>query len=201
MPNVGKTCFVSRSNVSQLVFLFDPPLLHVSCSSLLCSNLLCSALFSRHLSVHLNFISQMTGFSVMQQLAERGGLLNCLNSNQPLLHSGEEQRHPPARKPLCTSVSPRGKAAVFPVAHIDSVFNKHNSNVKTMQSIVAGWQALSQHALYYRLWCRVVHPFKTNIYILWRHTRQVQISVFSSIRCYTATSLKFEKNLVMGETG
>lgn len=39
----------------------------------LCSTLLRSALFSRHLSVHLNFISQMTGFSVMQQLAERGG--------------------------------------------------------------------------------------------------------------------------------
>lgn len=35
--------------------------------------LLRSALFSRHLSVHLNFISQMTGFSVMQQLAERRG--------------------------------------------------------------------------------------------------------------------------------
>lgn len=78
-------------------------------SLVLRSTLLRSALFSRHLSVHLNFISQMTGSSVMQQLAERGGSARCLNSNQPLLHSGEEQRRPPASRILCSSASPRGK--------------------------------------------------------------------------------------------
>lgn len=82
------------------------------------STLLCSALFSRHLSVHLNFISQMTGSSVMQQLAEReGGLPHCLNSNQPLLHSGEEQRWPPARRTLCATVSPRGKVQGCGILH------------------------------------------------------------------------------------
>lgn len=113
MPTVGNTRFVSRSNLSRLVFLPTPLLfLLVSWSSLFLSYTQPSSVVPFSAGVYLSI---WTSFHRWQAPAwcsswpREGGLPDCLNSNQPLLHSGEEQRRPPASRTLCFSVSTRGR--------------------------------------------------------------------------------------------
>lgn len=162
MPTVEKTRIVSRSNVSQLVFLSTPFYSLSLVSSLLLSYTQPSSVVPFSAGIYLSI---WTSFHRWQAPAwcsswqrERGVCPTALTLISLYYTQGKSRGGPlPAGLSILLFLQEeKYKAAVFCIAHLDSVFNRHNSNViactydtkycsRTAPSI--SW--MSQHAVRY----------------------------------------------------